>query len=119
MYNDIQTDIKDALDNDLSDVVSDFVFKVYGQAVYNPATGTSVTPETLINVRGVIITDIQGEIADLPNTRDGVKLLIMNDDTTIAFEVDNEVLVDGINYKLSGVKKEPGSISWLLDCRKV
>jgi len=118
LYDDIQSDVAEAFDTDLADAVTTFTFTEFGTPAYDASTGTTVTPETDYEIRGVVIKNIEGEIADESVFKDLVKLLILASEATVTFIMDMKVAFGGDSYKIVGISKDPANATFTLDCRR-
>lgn len=118
IYSDLQTDLAEAFDNDLSDAVVGVVFSVETVGSYNPATGSVASTKTTYTTRCVVIKDVMGQDPDEPARRDEVHILVLDSEKVVSsFIIGMGVLVRGENYEISGAAIDPVSATHTLVCR--
>lgn len=137
LRDEIQTDIAEAFDTDLSDAVGSFLLIETVQGGYDPVTGTTTTTERRYTGRGVFSGYTQDEV-------DGQHILLTDMKVTVLqseFVDENQIpaspvvgstLINetGINnwfryffntyddYRVISRKKDPAGVTWTIQLRK-
>ena len=117
MRAEIQSDISDAFDEDLSDAVKDITITEVKES-YNIDTGVNTQIETEYKTRGVPYDIKETEIFNESVKPGDVSLIILQNEIEIQPEIDFYATFNGNKYKIMGVSKDPADVSWELLCRK-
>lgn len=121
----IQAELTEAFDGDLSDVVVPFVLRkiVRDQDSYNVATDSFTDVTTNTNSRGVFVSYGVEEIDGVNILSEDERLIINGPDISVAVEIDDKViLASGAEMLVKNVRKIVGGettpIVWILQVRK-
>jgi hypothetical protein len=117
IYDDIQSEISEALDNDLSDTsVPLTLVQVYSDD-YDPSTGTSRKIEVETETRGVAIpvdiSKIDGEALKIGD----VQFLILDSELAEIPELGEVIQYKSEDYTITDIGRDPAESTWLLTGR--
>lgn len=125
IYQDVQTDMREAMDGDLSDAVAVLVVaEEVTSTTYDPTAGVGdAAVDSVPNVYTMdcIIMEDHEENKDLKDTStDFVELLILDSDKTIpVFKPGMKATVRDTDYEIGKVDIDPVGATHTLKCRKV
>ena len=119
LYSDLQTDISDAFYGDLLDATKTLTVTKKVVGAYDPALGTAPITKTVNTMRCVVVSDNVGEKLDEYTSTDEVIVLVLDSDKTVTtFDLGDGVNVDGSDYLIKGVGKDPAGVAHTIKCRK-
>lgn len=116
MYEDIQTDIKEALNSDLLDAYKTFNITDLVSSTYTPEDGVLTKIEDSQDCKCVVLKDLEGDDLDNPESVSGMTFLVMDSDKPFDFKNGQKILYDSEYYKLKGKKTDPIRATWTLSC---
>jgi len=116
LYDDLQTDLTEAWNNDLSDAVVDIEFTILSAPVYDPSTGVSTPTEVVHTMRGIVLINETKEITQEPNRTHDLEIIILDVDKTEDFVIDTKVTYNGGDYKISEYEVDPVTASHTIKC---
>lgn len=119
LYSELQEDLVEAFDDDLSDAVATLTVTIITQGAYDPATGDTPSTPVDYTMRCIVIKDVVGEEPDEPDSTDNVQLLVLDSEKTVDFKTDMKVNVRDSDYEIAGIKVDPVSATHILKCRKL
>jgi len=115
IYDDIQNDLGEALDSDLSDVYVDFnVVEMSGDPVYDVDTRSYTTPENSKPCKGIDLLEMQGELFDKPGIANTIEILVLDKDKPFIFRIGQRVEINSRNYRISGIINDPAGATWTI-----
>lgn len=115
--NDLQIDLADAFDTDLSDAVKSFTYREISK-VFNPTTNTTTDTPTDYLSRGVFSRFKRSVMKDSNVLPTDIKLIILQHElATIPLEHSLIVTTDRI-YNIIKVMQDPANATWKLQCRE-
>ena len=115
----LQSELAEAFDGDLSDAVSDGVF--YSIEYSNDTTMGSVTPsETTYDTRGVVTYYLAEEIARSGGSLQtgDAKIVIIQSELDAIPAIGDEMVIGTAYYKIFNVKPDPTNSIWTLQMRR-
>ena len=116
----IQSDIAEAFDTDLSDAVKPITLIDRKNGVYDPATGDLTGAETTTDTRGVVspFTSLEvlysGGSIDIKDS----KIIILANEISIEPSTEHIVKIANEEYSILKVKKYPADATYTLHTRK-
>lgn len=116
LYSDLQTDIKEALNSDLSDAYNTFKITDLVSSIYDPETGVLTKTENSKDCKCVEVKNQIGDDLDNPESVSGMIFLVMDSDKPFAFKNGQKILYDSEYYKVKGIKTDPVGATWTLSC---
>lgn len=119
LYQELQNDLTEAFNTDLSDAVKSFLFTENATSTYDPITGTNSTTETSTPIRGIPLDHNTGEIVDKPTRTDALEILVLDVDATITFNLDQKITFENQDFILKGITPDPAKASWTLFARRL
>jgi hypothetical protein len=122
IYQDIQTDMREAMNGDLSDAVATLVItEEVSSGVYDPLIGGGMTYTPVIYTMDCIVLGDHEENKDGEDTStDFVELLILDSDKTIPeFKPGMKATVRNTDYETGKVEIDPVGATHTLKCRKI
>ncbi len=122
IYQDIQDEVKDAMNNDLSDATATLtVFEEIKSLVYDPIAGAGATYTPVKYIMDCIILGDKEEKKDEADTNTQyINLLILDSMKTIdEFKTGLKILVRGNNYEIGKVEIDPTGATYELSCRRI
>ena len=117
---DLQTDLKEAFDEDLADGVKTVVLRKRDQSstVYDPDTGLSTTPSTDYSTRGIFDEYSTLERFNTQIAPTDVKFIIIANELSIVPGVKDK-LIDGTNeYSVIRFEKDPVEATYIIHLRR-
>lgn len=120
IYSDLQSDLKEAFDDDLFDAVEVLTIKDVQQGAYDPVTG--LTSDTILTykTRCIVLMDEVEEENDTPIQTDQLKLLVLDSEKKIEeFKTGLVLTVRGSEYELVYVKTDSAKATHVLYCKKL
>jgi len=122
LYSDLQKDLKNAFETDLLDTYIEIVVTEFGEPVYDPVSGTPVTPEINYTVKCIRLENIIGEVVDKSTTQDFAEYIILDEDkissTIQEFKIDQRITDNNEEYRVSGIDVDPAKATHTLNCRR-
>ena len=125
IYQDIQTDVKEAMAGDLLDTVATLtVTEEVSSTTYDPTAGVgdaAVSATPVVYTMDCIILGDKEENKDLEDTStDFVKLLILDSLKTVSeFKPGMKANVRNTDYEIGRVMIDPAGATHTIKCRKV
>ena len=118
LYDDLQKDIKAALEGDLNDAYKDFTVTIIGSPIYDKATGEVTSTDTTEPFSGVVVKNNIGSVLDNSEEMSTFDVLVLDSDKPFEFEVDHKIhyFEDGNDYRIVGFVIDPIKASWVLKC---
>ena len=117
LYNTIQEKVKGALNTTLSDAYKDFdLIRALSTGTYDPTTGAITEATESKPCKGVILSEITGEILDAPEKKENLKILIMDSDKPFDIEEGQKVTYNFNDYRIVGIMTDPIKSSWTISC---
>lgn len=121
LYNDLQTDLAEAFDDDLADATTLLTIVAFEEnPTYDPVTGT-VTPSetTYTDVRAVPYHDVEGEIMDEHGNKFDTKFLILDSEKKVtAFVLGMKVTYNTDTFRVDGIDTDAAQATHSVFCRK-
>jgi len=118
MYDDIQSDIKEALLTDLSDAYISFNVTELSSTSYDTDTGLVTNTSQTSSCKGVVLKFSEGVVLDLPESIVTLSILVLDSDKPFDFEKNQKVTYLEKDYKIVGLKTDPITATWTLNCMK-
>ena len=119
IYTDIQNDIGEALDNDLSDTAQTLIYVEVTASEYNPTSGKEYKVTNNVSCRGVVqpvdTSHIDGETVLI----DDRQFLILDSEIDATPEVGRVLQYDGEDYNINQVLRDPANSTWTIIARAV
>ena len=117
LYDDLQSDISSAFNADLADAVKVIELKVETVTGYSPTSGpTSVFAS--YETRGVVTKSEIEKGSDATMSEGYVDILILDSEkTVVSFEMEMDVIVNGVTYEIKGLSLDPAGATHTLTCR--
>ena len=116
LYDEIQLDIKEALNSDLLDAYKTFKITDFVSSIYDPETGILTKTENSQDCKCVELKNQEGDDLDNPESVSGVIFLVMDSDKPFDFSNGQKILYNGEYYKVKGKKTDPIGATWTLSC---
>lgn len=116
LYEDLQNDIKAALETDLNDAYKTFTVTKKILSVYNPTDGSVTDTEISNDFNGVIIKENDGDVIDNNEELSSFDVLVMDSDKPFDFVLDQKITYVLKEYKIVGIVTDPVHASWILQC---
>lgn len=116
IYQDIQDDLAETFETDLSDVYVDFICTDYISNVYDPSTGSLTSVENEQSFKGVVLKYIEGTVIDLPEQAIVLEILVLDSDKPFDFEEKQKITYDSKDFMIMGLIIDPAKATWVLDC---
>ena len=117
----VQVDLKDAFDNDLTDAVKTFVLEHNDRTLgsYSGANGTYTKSVTNHNSRGVFSDFDQMERFNTHIEPTDIKLIVIQNEIAIEPSVRDIVTENSIKYRIIAKFKDPIDATYILQLRSV
>lgn len=117
----LQTDLKEAFDNDLSDAVKSFTLVHYDRdaSLYDPAIGSVVRSSVSYNSRGIFDKYIQQERFNTTIQATDVKLIVIASEIDVEPKIADEVIQGGKTRPIKNVSKDPVNAIYELQLKGV
>lgn len=120
IYQDIQTDIREAMNGDLADAVAVLTITDSPDPSYNPVGGVITNTSVVYTMDCIIITDHEENKDGEDTSTDFVELLVLDSDKTVTeFKPDMKATVRGTDYQIGKVDIDPVGATHTLKCRKI
>lgn len=113
---DIQNDLLEAFNGDLSDAYKMFTVEKITSSTYDPNTGQTINAVETGSAKGVILKDKSGSVLDEEESISDLRLLILDVDKPFDFELEQKIIYNSTEYKIIGIIKDPVIATWTLDC---
>jgi len=118
LYDDIQNDIAEAFNDDLSDTVKSVTISKTIVTGYDAAAGEQVSTTQSYETRGIIIQDEESKGSDETMVEGIVNLLILDSEKSIdSFKIGMDIIIDNNIYEIKGLKPDPAGATHTLRCR--
>ena len=118
LYDDLQSDISSAFNADLADAVKVIELKVETVTGYNAALGAQTSTFATYETRGVVTKSEIEKDSDATMSEGYVDILILDSEkTVVSFEMEMDVIVDGVTYEIKGLSLDPAGATHTLTCR--
>lgn len=121
IYQDIQTDLKEAMNGDLADVVATLIVtEEVSSTSYNPVGGVVSSTPVTYTMDCIIMGDSEENKDGEDTTTDFVELLVLDSQKTVSeFKPGMKATVRNTDYEIGKVEIDPAGATHTLKCRKV
>lgn len=119
IYADIQQEIGEALDNDLSDAKQTLTYVEITASEYNATTGKEYKVTNNVTTYGVVSpvdsSQIDGESVKITD----LSFLILDSDLSVTPEIGRVLQYDGEDYSINTINRDPVNATWNIIGRAV
>ena len=112
LRDDIQRDIRDALNGDLADADERFEFHSIEAGEYDPATGTQAQTITKVASSGVFDALTQKQLQNTNVKPNDVSLLVLQNELAARPKVDDELVWRERRFVVKSVEQDAASATW-------
>ena len=118
LYADIQKDISEAFDNDLSDAVKSVEIIHETISDYNTTTGAPVVESLSYDTRGVVIDNNSERGSDNTLSEGEIEILILDSEKEVdKFIIGMDAVIGDDIYEIKGIMIDPAGATHTLKCR--
>ena len=118
LYADIQKDIGEALDDDLSDAVKSVTIVHETISDYDTATGTPVVESLSYDTRCIVIDSDAERGSDNTLSEGDIEVLILDSEKEVdKFIIGMDVIIGDDTYEIKGLMVDPAGATHTLKCR--
>ena len=114
---DIQSDIDEAFDTDLSDAVTSFTYREVSR-VYDPNDNTVSDTNTDYSSRGVISNFKREVFRDSNVLPTDAKIIILQHELIVEPVAEALIITSDRTYTIIKVMQDPAAATWTLQCRE-
>lgn len=121
LKDDIQVDLKEAFDSDLSDAVQNFVLIHYDRTLSLYDTNTGVNTKSLeeFNSRGIFTNYLESEKFNTHIEPTDMKLVIIQNEINTKPKLRDHIVLDDITYRVIYLTKDPLNATYMLTLRGI
>jgi len=121
IYNNIQIDMKEAMDDDLKDATATLtITETESSNTYDPINGT-VSSTPIINTMRCIIVgpdDSDEQDPENPASTNDLEVMVLDSEKTVTFKLGLTANVRGSDYEISKYKVDPAGATHNLNLRR-
>lgn len=117
LRDDIQSDIEEAFDTDLSDAVTSFTYRIVTRT-YDTNTNTTSDVNTDYESRGVIGRFKREVFKDSNVLPTDSKIIILQHELAVEPVPDMLIISPTKTYTIIKVRQDPAAATWTLQCRE-
>ncbi|WP_436897716.1 glutamate 5-kinase [Acinetobacter gyllenbergii] len=120
LRDELQADFAEAFNEDLADAVQSFACDRIIKSGWDPLTETHTVVKETYSGRGVLFGSYsQYEIQTLGVLATDKKAVVLQNEVTMAPQIDDEWITPQGKYKLINVSQDPSQSIWVCQLRKV
>ena len=123
LRDELQTDLKEAFDDDLSDAVHGITLKQFQktQSVYDPTTGENTKVSKTFSSRGIFTNYTESERFNTTIEPTDSRVIILANEIETTPQIQDKITenISGIEYNIIGMLKDPVGATHELQVRKV
>lgn len=116
LYDDLQKDIKEALNSDLKDAYKTFTATRVTSSTYDKATGAIVKTEESVDFKGVLLKDEIDNIISNKEELESFEVLVLDSDKPFSFESDQKITYLGREQRITSIKTDPVNAKYNIGC---